>query len=747
MHVRERDKSHERRGQPAPRSDADLRAARLRIQQRLADWRGELHERVGEIDTQVERAEIAALPITQTHEAVPAPSRRVERRGLRRRVEEAPAIAIAIPAGALLSGAVAAAYVWLAVSDGGFDPSAYTAAGLFVWWAAVLALLLRIWPRGGLPPATAGAGALLAAFSILALLSTTWAGDGGRAFVEAVRALGYLGVFVLAAIVVRAGGARDLLGGIAIGLTVLAGLALLSRLQPGLVGSEAELQRLLPETAGRLSYPIGYWNGLAACMALLICLLTWLGADARSRTGRALAVAALPIPPLVIYFTGSRGGGIAAFVGLVALLALAPQRWRTLAVIALGTAGAVVLMVLANGAQDLVRGLDTSGAEAAGDRLTIAVVAVSAIFALLAFRGDGFLERLRPERFGIPSPIAATIVVIAVLVANNAVQPGEQLQEQRATEQISSRVQPVDDQQVPTSTTSGRIEYWQTAVDGFETAPIVGLGAGEFETWWTLHGELSQPVSNAHSLFIETLTELGLLGALLLVGFIAVAAISGFRRTLAARRLDARDAGVGVGAAALALLAAGVVSAAGEWTWELPAAFAPVVVAAAVLTTPAAGDARRRRTPGGPVRLGLVLLLAAGAIVATGLVYLSELRLDQSRVAVSADDLELAAERAQSASDLQPWDAEPYTQLALIERSRGHPEAAKTAVGEAIERAPEDWRLWFLLAHIEYRLGNYQAERAALARARVLAPRAPASLFVAPGPRTPVAPPAPGVEQ
>ena len=37
----------------------------------------------------------------------------------------------------------------------------------------------------------------------------------------------------------------------------------------------------------------------------------------------------------------------------------------------------------------------------------------------------------------------------------------------------------------------------KSALDAFKAEPIRGLGAGEFATWWTEHGSLAQPVTNA----------------------------------------------------------------------------------------------------------------------------------------------------------------------------------------------------------------------------------------------------------
>src|SRR4029079_18318484 len=166
-------------------------------------------------------------------------------------------------------------------------------------------------------------------------------------------------------------------------------------------------------------------------------------------------------------------------------------------------------------------------------------------------------------------------LVVAVLILNIIIQPGEQLKETRAAPQTSAQVQPLDSSQVPTGTASGRIEYWKSALDAFKDHPIVGLGAGEFATYWTEHGSLSQPVTNAHSLFIASLAELGIVGAALICCLFLVPGIAGLRRGLALRRADPRGLEVGVMAAALAMLVSGAVSAAGGLEWGAPGGVGP----------------------------------------------------------------------------------------------------------------------------------------------------------------------------
>src|SRR5262249_23585013 len=120
-------------------------------------------------------------------------------------------------------------------------------------------------------------------------------------------------------------------------------------------------------------------------------------------------------------------------------------------------------------------------------------------------------------------------------------------------------------------------------------------GAGEFESYWNRNGTLSTTIRHAHSLFLETLAELGIAGLLLVLGFLGSGLVAGWRRW----RAGVDRSGVAVAAGVLARgstsapLAAGIISAALEWTWYLTATFVPVIIAVALLT----GSATRPAQP------------------------------------------------------------------------------------------------------------------------------------------------------
>ena len=112
---------------------------------------------------------------------------------------------------------------------------------------------------------------------------------------------------------------------------------------------------------------------------------------------------------------------------------------------------------------------------------------------------------------------------------------------------------------------NGRYQWWTSAVDAFETAPVLGIGSGTFEFWWARNATIPSSLVDAHSLYFETLGELGLIGLLLVVaavgGILLLIARMAMRAPPAKRARLAAVAGAGTAFA---------VAAASDWVWELP---------------------------------------------------------------------------------------------------------------------------------------------------------------------------------
>jgi O-antigen ligase len=245
---------------------------------------------------------------------------------------------------------------------------------------------------------------------------------------------------------------------------------------------------------------------------------------------------------------------------------------------------------------------------------------------------------------------------------------------------------------------SNRAEYWRVAWEDVGDYPAVGSGAGSWGRYWLQERPVPQPARDAHSLFLETLAELGPLGlALVLIAFAAPFAAS------------IRTRGDLLTPAALGPFAAYTAHAAQDWDWELPAATIPAIVCAVALLV---GDRRGARQA--------LRFRTAGAVAASILAVLTLAAYAGNRaLEVAENGSEGSARRA---ADLQPWSAQPLRALGESELSAGDTAAARTAFLDALDRDDDDWELWLDLA-----LASEGADRnRALARAKELNPLEPA---------------------
>jgi hypothetical protein len=597
---------------------------------------------------------------------------------------------------------VAAAITAAAFAEGLFNPIGYAAASIVIWAAVIAGLVGRALPAAPIGRTAAAAGLCLAATAVLATASVAWTGDQGRAFEEAVRVSFYLGLFVLAACTASRAGRAEWLGGLGIGLGAVTVIALFAYLQPGFLDSG---HSDVPNAAGRLAYPVGYWNGAGALFAIAAVLLSDATVTAPSRSLRTAATAALPLTVLGIWLASSRGAGVALLIGLVVLVAASTRRALRLAPIGIGLAGAT-LLVLAEAQMDaLTSGVTDSAMRADGDRMSVIAIGVVALTAAIAWRADGWAPRVRVTR-GLA--VGAASVAVAGLIAGAiAVDPAKRFDEFEAAPPTQGGV-PVGAAEL---SSNGRWQFWGEALDAFEADPVAGLGAGGYEDWWARHATVPLFVRNPHSLPLQQAAELGVPGILLFLGCIGAVALAARRRLAAGLE---GDAGVLV-----AVVAAAAIGTVVDWTWEIPAVFGPAVVCAALLT--ASAPSRPLARDG--YWLGLGTLTAAWlAMVAGGLVVLAHLELDQSRDAAKANRIGEGIDRAQAAKTVQPWSSEPYTQLALLESDMGDLPQALAYLRQAEARDPEDWRLFLIEATLLQRSGSGTEARAAYIRAESLSP-------------------------
>jgi hypothetical protein len=623
-----------------------------------------------------------------------------------------------------LTAGVAVLVFWLAWDGGTYALTDRSTLAIGVWWAVIVSAGLGLWPRADIPRSAVATGGLLAGFAAWTGASAAWAASAEDVLTEVNRASLYLAVFVAVVLAARRSSAGRWADGLAVGLAGVAVVALASRLFPDLFPARA-VPQFLPDSEARLSFPVDYWNGLAILIALgcpLVLRLAVVGRGARTR-GPALAV--LPVLSAVIFLSSSRGGFLTAFAAIVAFVLLTERRVQTLAAALLGTAGSALAIAVLSARPDLVDGpLGTDAAASQGRSAALLILGVCA-----ACGGAWALgSRLAPERLELRPALVRLLAVVAVVLAVAGVvaaDPSRRLEEFKQTpSQADLSPEGFTGTHLLSGAGSGRWQFWTAAVDEFRSAPLVGQGAGSFESWWAEHGSFSYFLRDAHSLYLEVLGELGLVGFVLLVGALGLGLAAGIRRVRSATGADR------ITLAAIAACLIGFLLAAGiDWMWELTVVAAVGIACLALLTGPAgdvAGSAGERSLDSRLFGSRAVVLVAAWLLVcAQAIPLLAALKIRESEEAAGRGATRDALSDALAAKSLEPWASAPYLQLALVAEEAGDLGSARRWIGEAIERDRVNWRLWLVSARVETKAGSIVAARRDLAEARRLNPRSP----------------------
>jgi hypothetical protein len=614
---------------------------------------------------------------------------------------------------------VAAAVAAVAYDGGGYGIDSRAAVAVAVWWAVLWGVVLGVLDPSRVPrPARMVAVGLLM-FASWTALSILWTHDAEASWVEFCRVALYAGIFVLAALLTTRVGGVAIATGLAVGILAIAVIGLASRLFPGLL-PDGQLAKFLPSASTRLVFPLNYWNGLAIFAALalpaLVCTAVW----SDKAVLRGLALVPFPVVAVVLFLTSSRGGVATAGAALVLFVILAPNRWRAASVVVLGTAAGSAAVVVVTRHSVVTDGPFTSAAAGpAGRQVAAAVIGIGALAGILY----GLVSSRIPDDARVPRFASIGAVALILLIGGAAVvrsHPIARFDEFRAPSVVDERS--VKEHLFSTSGNE-RWQLWASAIDELRSRPIIGRGAGSFEAWWAQHGSRAVFVVNAHSLYLETGGELGVVGLLLLVGTLAAGLVTGLRRL---RRLNGlRRAWL---AAVTASFCAYLLAAAEDWVWQLPAVTIPPLVFLALMT--GAGElsprsaGRRPRSAREALLLRLALVAISLVVIGSACVLgLQNRALTASRNAAASGRLQRAAVDAATARDLEPWAASPRTQLALIQERADDLEGAESSIREATARASDDWRVWLIRARIETKLGRIAVARKSLARARTLNPR------------------------
>lgn len=609
--------------------------------------------------------------------------------------------------------AVAVGVFALSYANGGFAPTTRSYAGIAAWWLLGAGAALGFASaRAGIDRLALVAVGLLATFAVWILISIHWASDAERAFAQFDQVALYVAVLAIAIVLARLVPAWVLVGGVALALVTVAGVALVSRFFPSTFGLQPG-STILPALKNRLSFPIGYWNGLGIEVALAYPLLLSIMAGRRSRLAGALAALPLPILAAVMYLTSSRGAFVAAAIGVVAFLLLAPRRWPALVatVVAAGAgAAAVAILVpkkaLVDGDVDTALGVHQGHHAALG--IGIACVVTSLVWVGLVEAGRRIPSP--PRRIGQATAVALVVLAVAAIALAHPIARFDAFKSNAA---IANTHGSETTDHLLNSSGSGRWQFWGAAVSEFRAHPLNGGGAGSWQAWWLQHNSLKVFSEFAHSLYLESLGELGIIG-LLLIGGAVLTAVAGAVRS--AFLLESGEV-----AAAAACGIAFFFAAAYDWVWQL-AGIAVVGVGMLGFALGALPSTRASAWERSNVLRPVLALVAVAAIIPQFVVLAAGSHLHSSQVAFNAGDAAKARSEALAARAIEPWAASPYLQLGLVSEAEGHFTAAAARLDEAISRSRRDYSLWIIAARIETKRGDAAAARRDLAEARRLNP-------------------------
>jgi UDP-GlcNAc:undecaprenyl-phosphate GlcNAc-1-phosphate transferase len=604
----------------------------------------------------------------------------------------------------------------------GLSPALFGFYKLSVWGPialVVLAVLLGLTiarPASPRPTALVAIGGLVFLW-LWALASVGWSESADQALLDANRWMLYAAVFTVLVLLLRDDRLGRLLMAAATAAVVAFGLYLCARL-------------LLPDSGEmflnrRLNDPLGYVNGQAGYLLLALWPLVAAAERTRSHLLSGAAVSAAVLLAGLALLGQTRAVVPAVIVSAVVLVAVLPGRgarlWALVAIAAgVGLAAGPLLAVYdsATGSQQPDEGTIRAGVLA----LIGAAVLAGGIWAAARYAAGHAVSR-SPQRARMASVVALAAVGLVVAVGG-FVAVGNPVDRARTEVRAFKNLDSGSAAESRTRFTSGggnRYDYWRVAANQFKDHPLKGIGAGNYDRTYFLERRTVEDVRQAHSLPLQVLGDLGLVGGVGLLLFVG-AVLAGFaRRARAAARGSERDLTLAVAGGGMFLV--WLVHTSVDWLHLIPGVTGIALCGAAVLVAPwSRVDAGARRSP---VRLAVgvtcALVVLAGAVL-VGRATLADKYRSESQEIVASDPGKALGRAADSLSLNDEALPAYYARAAAYARVNDY-DRARGALLEATRREPHDFVTWGLLGDLALRRGNLDQAKRAYARASQLNPR------------------------
>lgn len=494
----------------------------------------------------------------------------------------------------------------LAADEGGYFHGAWQVATPL--YAAVVVAILAGAAEVRLPMSAVLTIAGLAGLAGWTALSWFWSSDRAATLEDVHLVLVYVAGGTALVLLANAGRGVAVAAGVVAATAAVATFSMASRLYPGTFGMYTT-----GGGYGRLYQPIGYWNALGAFTVMGIVLA--LGFAARGgMLARMLAAAALiPLAP-TLYLTFSRGALVGLAAGLMALVLLDTSRVQLIVAAVAGSIGAVGALLAVHSHPGLttyyrhIGKQSVQGAQTAARMVSLVPLGMGSAALLSGIEARFTASKMARTVAGTGMVLAACAAVAVgvnrlgspIGLVHDAVHTFEKPAPTFKGGDLNLRLLSLSP--------NGRVIFWKSAWHEFTGHPVVGSGGGTFARYWLIHRPVKVHVLYAHSLYLETGAELGVVGLAILLVALVPPLWAGIRQR-----------GHPLAAPVTAAYFGFLVHTGGDWTWQLPAVgLAALAIGAACigLAEDDDGDAVRL---GMPVRIaGIAAALAVAAIGAAG---------------------------------------------------------------------------------------------------------------------------------